>query len=223
MFFPYKDDNPRVLYPFVTYSIIILNIIVFLFQFYVSGNNPNMGRSLILKFGFVPNNFNPMDIITSMFMHGGFGHIIGNMWFLYIFGDNIESILGHIRFLNFYVFCGIAATMTQFFIDSSSAIPMVGASGAIAGILGAYMLKFPKAKVYVLAIIIFFITRLIVPARIVLGFWFLIQLSEGLNNIGINTTGGVAWFAHIGGFIFGIGTIRIFQTFRFKYNEEKTY
>ena len=146
MFFPYKDDNPRVLYPFVTYSIIILNIIVFLFQFYVSGNNPNMGRSLILKFGFVPNNFNPMDIITSMLeCVVGFGHIIGNMWFLYIFGDNIEYSRTYkiFKFLRILRYCRNYDTIFHRFIICHS---MVGASGAIAGILGAYMLKFLRLK-----------------------------------------------------------------------------
>tara|TARA_B100000242_G_scaffold104408_1_gene72137 strand:- start:344 stop:802 length:459 start_codon:yes stop_codon:yes gene_type:complete len=152
-------------------------------------------------------------------MHGGFGHIIGNMWFLYIFGDNVESILGHARYFSFYIFCGVGAALGQFFIEPASATPMVGASGAIAGVLGAYMIKFPKAKVHVFAVIIIFITTFIVPAQIVLGIWFIMQLSGGLNSLGINTTGGVAWFAHIGGFLVGVGSLKVFQTFHFKHNE----
>jgi len=214
--FPYKDDNPRVLFPIITYSIIAVNILVFLLQFHFTGNNIHSSQRMIFRFGFVPNEFNPMDIMTSMFMHGGIGHIVGNMWFLYIFGDNVESILGHVRYLYFYLFCGIGAAMAQFLIEPTSAVPMVGASGAIAGVLGAYMVKFPKARVHVFAVIIIFITTFIVPAQIVLGLWFIMQLSGGLSSLGIDTTGGVAWFAHIGGFIVGIGSLKFFQTFHLK-------
>lgn len=216
MLFPYKDDNPRVLFPIITYSIIAVNILVFLLQFHFTGNNPHLGQRMIFRFGFVPNEFNPINIMTSMFMHGGLWHIVGNMWFLYIFGDNVESILGHVRYLYFYLFCGIGAAMAQFLIEPTSAVPMVGASGAIAGVLGAYMVKFPKARVHVFAVIIIFITTFIVPAQIVLGLWFIMQLSGGLSSLGIDTTGGVAWFAHIGGFIVGIGSLKFFQTFHLK-------
>ena len=211
MFFPYKDDNPRVLFPFVTYGIIGLNILVFWAQFFVYGN-----ERLISTFAFVPYEFKLFTIFTSMFMHGGLMHIIGNMWFLYIFGDNVESILGHVRFLLFYLFCGIGAAVAQFLIQPDSTTPMVGASGAIAGILGAYMIKFPKARVHVLAVIFIFITTIVVPAQLVLGLWFLMQLSGGLGSLGFDTTGGIAWFAHIGGFIVGISALRIFQTINIK-------
>ena len=211
MFFPYKDDNPRVLFPFVTYGIIGLNILVFWAQFFVYGN-----ERLISIFAFVPYEFKLFTIFTSMFMHGGLMHIIGNMWFLYIFGDNVESILGHVRFLLFYLFCGIGAAVAQFLIQPDSTTPMVGASGAIAGVLGAYMIKFPKARVHVLAVIFIFITTIVVPAQLVLGLWFLMQLSGGLGSLGFDTTGGIAWFAHIGGFIVGISTLRIFQTINIK-------
>ena len=211
MFFPYKDDNPRVLFPFVTYGIIGINILVFWAQFFVYGN-----ERLISTFAFVPYEFKLFTIFTSMFMHGGLMHIIGNMWFLYIFGDNVESILGHVRFLLFYLFCGIGAAVAQFLIQPDSTTPMVGASGAIAGVLGAYMIKFPKARVHVLAVIFIFITTIVVPAQLVLGIWFLMQLSGGLGSLGFDTTGGIAWFAHIGGFIVGISTLRIFQTINIK-------
>ena len=211
MFFPYKDDNPRVLFPFVTYGIIGINILVFWAQFFVYGN-----ERLISTFAFVPYEFKLFTLFTSMFMHGGLMHIIGNMWFLYIFGDNVESILGHIRFLLFYIFCGIGAAVAQFLIQPDSTTPMVGASGAIAGVLGAYMIKFPKARVHVLAVIFIFITTIVVPAQLVLGLWFLMQLSGGLGSLGFDTTGGIAWFAHIGGFIVGISTLRIFQTINIK-------
>ena len=214
MFFPYKDDNPRVLFPFVTFGIIILNVLVFLGQFWISGNNPGIGKSLVYMYGFVPAEFNPLTIFTSMFMHGGFAHIIGNMWFLYIFGDNVESILGHIKYFIFYLACGIGAALAQFFVEPASQVPMIGASGAVAGVLGAYMIRFPKARVHVLAVIIIFITTFVVPAQIVLGLWFLMQLSGGLGSLGVDTTGGVAWFAHIGGFIIGVTSLKYFQNFR---------
>ena len=214
MFFPYKDDNPRVLFPFVTFGIITLNVLIFLGQFWISGNDPGIGKSLVYMYGFVPAEFNPLTIFTSMFMHGGFAHIIGNMWFLYIFGDNVESILGHIKYFIFYLACGIGAALAQFFIEPASQVPMIGASGAVAGILGAYMIRFPKARVHVLAVIIIFITTFVVPAQIVLGLWFLMQLSGGLGSLGVDTTGGVAWFAHIGGFIIGVTSLKYFQNFR---------
>ena len=214
MFFPYKDDNPRVLFPFVTFGIIILNVLVFLGQFWISGNDPDIGRSLVYMYGFVPAEFNPLTIFTSMFMHGGFAHIIGNMWFLYIFGDNVESILGHVKYFMFYLACGIGAALAQFFVEPASQVPMIGASGAVAGVLGAYMIRFPKARVHVLAVIIIFITTFVVPAQIVLGLWFLMQLSGGLGSLGVDTTGGVAWFAHIGGFIIGVTSLKYFQNFQ---------
>ena len=214
MFFPYKDDNPRVLFPFVTFSIILLNVIVFLGQFWISGNDLDNGRSLVYIYGFVPAEFNPLTIFTSMFMHGGFAHIIGNMWFLHIFGDNVESLLGHVKYFMFYLACGIGAALAQFFIEPASQVPMIGASGAVAGVLGAYMIRFPKARVHVLAVIIIFITTFVVPAQIVLGLWFLMQLSGGLGSLGVDTTGGVAWFAHIGGFIIGVTSLKYFQNFR---------
>jgi len=214
MFFPYKDDNPRVLFPFVTFGIITLNVLIFLGQFWISGNDPGIGKSLVYMFGFVPAEFNPLTIFTSMFMHGGFAHIIGNMWFLYIFGDNVESILGHVKYFMFYLACGIGAALAQFFVEPASQVPMIGASGAVAGVLGAYMIRFPKARVHVLAVIIIFITTFVVPAQIVLGLWFLMQLSGGLGSLGVDTTGGVAWFAHIGGFIIGVTSLKYFQNFR---------
>ena len=214
MFFPYKDDNPRILFPFVTFGIIILNVLVFLGQFWISGNDPDIGKSLVYMYGFVPAEFNPLTIFTSMFMHGGFAHIIGNMWFLYIFGDNVESILGHVKYFMFYLACGIGAALAQFFVEPASQVPMIGASGAVAGVLGAYMIRFPKARVHVLAVIIIFITTFVVPAQIVLGLWFLMQLSGGLGSLGVDTTGGVAWFAHIGGFIIGVTSLKYFQNFR---------
>ena len=213
MFFPYKDDNPRVLVPYVTYGILGLNILVFLGQILVSFSDPDLGIAVIFTFGFVPAEFNVITIITSMFIHGGLAHIVGNMWFLWLFGDNVESVLGHLKYFMFYMVCGIGAALGQFLISPSSQVPMIGASGAIAGILGAYMIQFPKARVHILVIFIF-ITTIAVPAQIVLGLWFLMQLTGGLGTLGVDTTGGVAWFAHVGGFISGVGLLRRFQNLR---------
>jgi len=216
MFFPYKDDNPRVLFPYVTYTLIAINIFIFIGLNYLSFQSPN--QNLILVLGFIPNSFNLLTIFSSMFIHGGISHIFSNMWFLYIFGDNVESILGHTKFLLFYIICGVGAAFAQYAINPESTIPMVGASGAIAGVLGAYMIRFPKAKVHILAVIIIFITTFTVPAQIVLGLWFFIQLSSGLNSLGIDTTGGVAWFAHIGGFIAGVGSINYIQNYNIEHS-----
>ena len=222
---PLKDDNPTFGRPIVTYFLIATCVLVFLIQL---GSHSYKTGQLFYSYGLIPSvlmghNQLPMDlyavpafvtIFSSMFMHGGFMHILGNMLYMWIFADNIEDDLGPYKFLIFYLLSGVGAAMTQVFMDTHSQIPMVGASGAIAGILGAYMIRFPKAKVHVLAIIFVFITTLIVPAQIVLGLWFLIQLSSGLSSLGIDTTGGVAWFAHIGGFIAGIGLLKHFQTFK---------
>jgi len=213
MFFPYKDDNPRVLVPYVTYGILGLNILVFIGQILLSISDPDLGIAIVYTFGFVPAKFSIITIITSMFIHGGLAHIVGNMWFLWLFGDNVESVLGHLKYFLFYMVCGIGAALGQFLISTSSQVPMVGASGAIAGILGAYMIQFPKARVHVLVILIF-ITTIAVPAQIVLGLWFLMQLTGGLGTLGMDTTGGVAWFAHVGGFISGVGFLKYFKKLR---------
>ena len=203
MFFPYKDDNPRVLIPFVTYFIIGLNVLVFIYQYFII-QGAQLSENFIYTYALIPANPTILTIFSSMFMHGGFTHIIFNMWFLWIFGDNIESVLGHKKYLLFYFLCGIGAGLSQIQIDPGSTIPMVGASGAIAGVLGAYLFRFPRATVHVLVILIVFITFIRVPAMIVIGFWFLSNLTAGIGTLGIEQTGGTAWFAHIGGFISGV-------------------
>ena len=211
MLFPYKDDNPRVLFPFITFSIIGINLIIFLFPFFILDNNHQFATNLIYNYGFVPDTFNPLTIFTSMFIHSGFSHIIGNMWFLYIFGDNVESILGHFKFFCFYLACGIVAALAQYIIEPHSIIPMVGASGAIGGILGAYLINYPNAKVLVLIPFGFFSQLLKIKALYVLGFWFILQF--------ISSGGGVAYAAHIGGFISGIILILFFNKKRKKINK----
>ena len=203
MFFPYKEDNPRVLIPFVTYFIIGLNVLVFIYQYFII-QGAQLSENFIYTYALIPANPTILTIFSSMFMHGGFTHIIFNMWFLWIFGDNIESVLGHKKYLLFYFLCGIGAGLSQIQIDPESTIPMVGASGAIAGVLGAYLFRFPRATVHVLVILIVFITFIRVPAMIVIGFWFLSNLTAGIGTLGIEQTGGTAWFAHIGGFISGV-------------------
>ena len=214
MLFPYKDDNPRILVPYVTYGIIAINVLVFILQFNLGISNPMTEESFIYSFGFIPANFSFITIFTSMFLHGGFSHIMGNMWFLWVFGDNVEGVLGHAKYILFYILCGLAATISQLLINPGSTIPMVGASGAIAGVLGMYMIRFPKANVHVFAFIIIFFTTFRIPALFVLGFWFFNQLTNGLGSLGFNTTGGVAWFAHIGGFIAGIMLNQAFKHIR---------
>ncbi|HJL74480.1 MAG: rhomboid family intramembrane serine protease [Candidatus Marinimicrobia bacterium] len=216
MFFPYKDDNPRILVPVVTYGIIAANMLIFLYQFSLSMSGSEAEAGFIYMFGLIPAQFNIINLFTSMFLHGGIAHILGNMWFLWIFGDNVESALGHTRYALFYILCGLAAGLAQVIFNIDSTIPMVGASGAIAGVLGAYLLRYPHAQVHVFVFIFIFFTTIRVPAIIVLGIWFLTQLTNGLATMGINTTGGVAWFAHIGGFVAGLGFNYVFQQIKFK-------
>ena len=212
MFFPYKDDNPRILFPFVTYTIIGINSLVFIYQYFILP--PDLLGPIISTYALTPADPSVFTVFTSMFMHGGLMHIIFNMWFLWIFGDNIESVLGHKRFVLFYLLCGVGAALVQVQINTSSQIPMVGASGAIAGVLGAYLIRFPRATVHVLVILIIFITFIRVPAMVVIGFWFLSNLTAGLGTLGIEQTGGTAWFAHLGGFVSGVVLNQIFKQIR---------
>ena len=216
MFFPYKDDNPRVLIPYVTYSLIAFNIFIFLYQFGMEFSDPEAAGIFIYTFGLIPADFSIITMFTSMFLHGGIAHILGNMWFLWIFGDNVESTLGHVKYALFYLLCGVAAALCQVLMNPGSEIPMVGASGAIAGVLGLYMIRFPRARVHVFIFILIFFTTIRVPANIVLGFWFFNQLTNGMGTLGLDTTGGVAWFAHIGGFIAGIILNQAFKLIQIK-------
>ena len=216
MLFPYKDDNPRILVPYVTYCIIGINTLIFVLQFNLGISDPSAEKAFIYRFGFIPADFSLITIFTSMFLHGGISHIMGNMWFLWVFGDNVEGVLGHLKYAIFYLMCGLAATISQLLINPNSTIPMVGASGAIAGGLGMYMIRFPHARVHVFAFIIIFFTTFRVPAMFVLGFWFFNQLTNGFGSLGFDTTGGVAWFAHIGGFIAGVMLNQAFKHIRFE-------
>ena len=212
MFFPYKDDNPRILFPFVTYTIIGINSLVFIYQYLILP--PESLGDIISTYALTPAAPSVITVFTSMFMHGGLMHIIFNMWFLWIFGDNIESVLGHKRYVLFYLLCGVGAALAQIQINTGSQIPMVGASGAIAGVLGAYLIRFPRATVHVLVILIIFITFIRVPAMVVIGIWFLSNLTAGLGTLGIEETGGTAWFAHLGGFVSGVVLNQVFKQIR---------
>jgi len=212
MFFPYKDDNPRILFPFVTYTIIGINSLVFIYQYLILP--PESLGDIISTYALTPATPSVITVFTSMFMHGGLMHIIFNMWFLWIFGDNIESVLGHKRYVLFYLLCGVGAALAQIQINTGSQIPMVGASGAIAGVLGAYLIRFPRATVHVLVILIIFITFIRVPAMVVIGIWFLSNLTAGLGTLGIEETGGTAWFAHLGGFVSGVVLNQVFKKIR---------
>jgi len=212
MFFPYKDDNPRILFPFVTYTIIGINSLVFIYQYLILP--PESLGHIISTYALTPAAPSVITVFTSMFMHGGLMHIIFNMWFLWIFGDNIESVLGHKRYVLFYLLCGVGAALAQIQINTGSHIPMVGASGAIAGVLGAYLIRFPRATVHVLVILIIFITFIRVPAMVVIGIWFLSNLTAGLGTLGIEETGGTAWFAHLGGFVSGLVLNQVFKQIR---------
>ncbi len=210
---PIRDDNPTSTAPIVTVGLIIGNVVVFVLQFM---QPPELQVQTVYTWGAIPLRLftggNPLDwvtLITSMFMHGGLLHLGGNMLYLWIFGNNIEDRLGHVKFFFFYILCGLVAALGHALLNRASDIPMVGASGAISGVLGAYILLFPRAHVMVL-IIFFFILRFIaVPAFVVLGLWFVMQLSGILG--GTSEGGGVAYMAHIGGFVFGLAAIYLFR------------
>jgi membrane associated rhomboid family serine protease len=212
---PYKDDNPTKTTPFVTLVIIALNIAVFVMQLL----SPRDGQQIVYDYGAIPQYIlhlhsnqpipAPLTIFTSMFMHGGLLHIGGNMLFLWIFGNNIEDRLGHVRFIFFYLFCGIVAAFAHALSSPGSQIPMIGASGAISGVLGAYLLLFPSARVHTVVFFGFFFQVLRIPALIVIGFWAIIQFVSGLITQGILHQGGTAWFAHAGGFLAGLITIKL--------------
>jgi membrane associated rhomboid family serine protease len=209
---PLKDDNPRLMTPFVNYGLIACNIAIFIYQ--LSLPEPALER-FVHAYGAIPANItqgmNLPSLFTAMFLHGGFAHLIGNMLYLWIFGDNVEGLMGHGRYVGFYLLCGIAATISHIVIEPSSALPMIGASGAISGVLGAYLVKFPRARVLILVPIFICLTTFRIPALFVLGFWFLTQLTSGLGFFQTGMSGGVAWFAHIGGFVAGLLFVKFFE------------
>jgi membrane associated rhomboid family serine protease len=230
--FPIRDDNPHFLTPYATYGLIVLNALAWIFVQGL-GAEPRLSAS-VCTLGLIPGELlqtvapgtrlqvgpetfcvlgaSPAwhTTITSMFLHGGWFHILGNMWFLWIFGNNVEDSMGHVRFVIFYLLCGFAAAGLQIAANPSSPVPMVGASGAIGGVMGAYVLLYPRVQVHMLIFLGFFVTTIAVPAVLMLGYWFLIQLISGLGTIGAQG-GGVAFWAHIGGFVAGALLVLVFR------------
>jgi len=219
---PYKDDNPIHIIPLVTILIIALNILVFIMQLF-SGED---SASIAYSYGAIPHNIisltssqpipPALTIFTSMFMHGGLFHIAWNMLYFWIFGNNIEERLGHIRFIFFYLFCGVIAALSHALLSPNSNVPMIGASGAVSGMLGAYLLLFPMAKIRTIVFLGFYITVIQIPALIVIGFWAIIQVVSGLISQGNAAQGGIAFFAHVGGFAAGLITIKLWQPRRLR-------
>ena len=212
---PLKDDNPTRTFPFVTILIIVTNIVVYIYQLTLGQKAETL---FILRAGAIPYEITrfadiqplsfippPLTLFSAIFVHGGFLHAAGNMLYLWIFGDNIEDRLGHFRFIVFYLLSGLIASLAHIIILPNSAIPMIGASGAIAGVLGAYFLLYPRAHVLTLVFFFFFVDIIRIPALVFLGLWFVFQiLSSGAG-------GGIAWYAHIGGFIGGAVLVKLFE------------
>ena len=210
---PIRDNIPTRTVPIITISLVLVNTLVFVYAAFMPAAAE---KELVIKYGLVPKEFllslhgrpellpyNVLTIFTSMFLHGGFFHLGGNMLYLWIFGNNIEDSTGHLRFIVFYGFSGVAAALLQFIYDPFANIPMIGASGAVSGVLGAYLLLFPYARIKTLIFIFIFITTVELPAIVLLTIWFFIQVLFA-------HTEGVAWSAHIGGFIFGLASIKLF-------------
>jgi membrane associated rhomboid family serine protease len=221
---PLTDKNPTHRFPAVTIALIIVNAGVFLYEVSLGeriesflqlfGAIPREIVSSLTLRDFIPGILVPMA--TSMFVHGGWIHLIGNMLYLWVFGDNVEDKLGRLRYLIFYLICGFAASGLHVLLDPHSSMPMVGASGAISGVLGAYLLMFPRARVVTLIPIFFFIQIAELPALVVLGLWFVMQFFNGVLSLGQETEGmgGVAWWAHVGGFVTGLALLYPFRRFR---------
>jgi membrane associated rhomboid family serine protease len=212
MFIPLRDENPTHRFPAVTILLVALNTAIFITQ----AISPQGLSYHVMRMGVIPYEISHLrslaegvrlspgvTVFTAMFLHGSLFHLLGNMLFLWIFGNNIEDYLGHLRFSLFYLLSGLGATFVQVVFSPNSRIPMIGASGAIAGVLGAYIILYPAAKVRTLVFLFFIIRVLDIPAAYVLGLWFVLQVL----NVGLG--GGVAWFAHIGGFLVGMGLIRV--------------
>lgn len=206
---PLRSSEPHYTKPTVNLTIIAVNVLAFLFELSL-GNGYRLNH-FIRVYGLVPDHWSVATIFTSMFLHGGFLHILGNMWFLWVFGRGVEDVLGHGKYLLFYLVCGVAAAMTQVALNANSTVPTIGASGAIAGVMGAYLITFPRARIVTLVFIFIFITTVDIPSAFLLLFWFAMQFFNGVGSIGYSqaSSGDVAWFAHVGGFIAGIVLIKL--------------
>ena len=204
----------------VTLLLILVNLAIFAMEL-ATPNEPSyynpagLGlNKVLMTYGIVPDRFHLYSLITSMFLHGGILHVVGNMWFLWVFGKGIEDLLGHARFLFFYLACGVVAGLAHVLLNPYSPVPTIGASGAIAGVMGAYLIKFPHARIVTLVPIVFFITTLDLPASLLLLYWFAIQFFSGVGSVGYSqvSKGDVAWFAHVGGFVAGMLFVMMIPT-----------
>jgi membrane associated rhomboid family serine protease len=211
---PLRSETPRRTFPLINILLVLANVAVFIYQLSLS---PRAGDALVQQFGLVPFRaeralahpgaaLGPalIPLVTSMFLHGGFLHIIGNMLFLWVFGGNVEDKLGRAKYLGFYFICGIGAGLSQVVVNWGSRLPSIGASGAISGVMGAYIVLFPGSRILTLIPLLFFFFTMRIPALIILGYWFIIQFLSGISTLGEISQGGVAWWAHIGGFVLGM-------------------
>ena len=230
--FPLRDDNPTLLTPFITLALIAANVVLWLYV-QGAGMSPDEVATSICRFGMIPaeitgqtagyegiqlgEDMPPCEfgglrwatLLTSMFMHGGWLHLIGNMWFLWLFGNNIEDSMGHLRFLVFYLLTGVAGALAHLATATNSLVPTVGASGAISGVMGAYLVLYPRIKIETLFWLFIFIRIIPIPAWFVLGQWFALQLLSGY--LAPNVGGGVAFWAHVGGFVAGLVLVKLFE------------
>jgi membrane associated rhomboid family serine protease len=209
MFIPLKDLNPRRTYPIVNTALILANVLVFLYQYSLP---PNAFKIFMTTYATIPARFPawlsghaPLEaafvpLLTSMFLHSGVLHIAGNMLFLWIFGDNVEDFYGHFTYLFFYLFCGIGSGLLHVAFNMNSAVPALGASGAISGVMGAYLVLYPRSQILTLV----FVFLVPIPAVIILGLWFIMQFMSAFGSLGSVASGGVAWWAHVGGFLLGM-------------------
>jgi len=209
MFIPLKDLNPRCTYPIVNTTLILVNVLVFIYQYTLP---PYAFKTFMIANATVPARFPAwlsghahfeaafLPLLTSMFLHSGILHIAGNMLFLWIFGDNVEDFYGHFTYLFFYLVCGIGSGLLHVLFNMTSAVPALGASGAISGVMGAYGILYPRARILTLV----FIFLVPIPAVIILGYWFILQFLSGVSSLGAAASGGVAWWAHVGGFLLGM-------------------
>jgi membrane associated rhomboid family serine protease len=207
---PLRDSQPSHSAPVATVLLIVANAAAF---FYELGLDPYTRNHLIAVYGLAPERMWYPSLVTSMFLHGGWLHLIGNMWFLWIFGDNVEDILGRFKYLALYLGSGVAAGLTHALVNAGSHVPTIGASGAVAGVMGAYMVKFPRSRILTLVPLFVFITTIELPASFILAYWLVIQFFSGVGSVAHSqlTQGGVAWFAHVGGFLAGILLVNLLR------------
>ncbi len=211
---PLTDDNRgRRTTPIVTWVLIGINVLVFIYEFLL--NERELSR-LFNDYGAIPRDISNgegyLTLLTSMFLHGGLLHVGGNMLFLWVFGDNIEDVMGHARFIVFYLLTGLGASAAQILVNPDSMVPTIGASGAISGVLAAYIICFPHGRIMTLVTLGIFITSVMLPAWVMIGYWIVLQLIQGTLSLGVEAgTGGVAWFAHIGGFAAGLALVFLFR------------